>query len=57
MSHDAVSVSGACRFVPVVSTLCDDGGREFVPYDQVEPPPLIEESVICLRVPLACLNL
>ena len=57
MSRHAMFVSGACRTVPVVSSAGDDGGWEPVSGDPVESPPLIEESVIFLRVPMACLNL
>ncbi len=40
MSRHAVSVSGACRTVPVVSPSCDDGYRKFVSGDEVVPTAL-----------------
>ncbi|MBL8820465.1 MAG: hypothetical protein JNL58_30860 [Planctomyces sp.] len=57
MSRDAVSVSGACRFVFVVSTPRDDGGRKSVSGDEVEPKALNLLKVHAQRLRMACVNL
>ncbi len=56
MSRDAVSVSGACRFVFVVPHH-DDGGRKFVSGDEVEPKALNLLKVHAQRSRMACVNL